>query len=102
MRTPIEEREVVIRFNTDDETANIYTSDYSYMTKLDKLCENNPAEWRGIHTEYHSGDIVGKFYECPYHLISFRKGSTQRTMTDEQKAAAADRLAKAREARKNK
>ena len=42
MKTPTDEREVCISFYTDSDTANVYTSDYSYMSKLDKLCEANP------------------------------------------------------------
>ncbi len=38
----ISEQEVNINFMRDEDHATIYTSDTTYMTKLDKLCGTNP------------------------------------------------------------
>ena len=100
MRTLINEREVVIQFNTDTNVASVYTSDYSYMTKLDKLVKNNPDEWSLVNTAYHDGDIVSKTYKCPKKLISFRGKTSSgklREYTDEEKRAIAERFKNARE-----
>ena len=102
MRTPIEEREVSIQFMTDSNIAHVYTSDYSYMTKLDKLCEKNPTEWKIEYVNKNEGDIVGKQYTCPRKLISFRANTTKREMTDEQRLAAAERLKVARTKKNSK
>ena len=105
MRTLINEREVVIQFNTDTNVASVYTSDYSYMTKLDKLVKNNPDEWSLVNTAYHDGDIVSKTYKCPKKLISFR-GKTfsgkSHEYTEEEKRAIAERFKNAREQKNQK
>ena len=46
MRTPIEEQETTIQMDRNSDVATVYTSDYTYMTKLDKHVEGNPDEWR--------------------------------------------------------
>lgn len=100
MRTLINEREVVIQFNTDTNVASVYTSDYSYMTKLDRLVKNNPDEWSLVDTAYHDGDIVSKTYKCPKKLISFRgktSSGKSREYTEEEKRAIAERFKNARE-----
>lgn len=38
----ISEQEVSINFMRDEDFATIYTSDTTYMTKLDKLCKASP------------------------------------------------------------
>ena len=38
----VSEQEVSINFMRDEDFATIYTSDTTYMTKLDKLCKKNP------------------------------------------------------------
>lgn len=38
----ISEQEVSINFMRDEDFAIIYTSDTTYMTKLDKLCKTSP------------------------------------------------------------
>ena len=87
MRNPKDEREVVISFMTDEETASVYTSDYRYMNKLDMLVGKNPYEWKFIKEEKHDGDITGKFYQCPKKYISFRSksmtGNTGRKLSPE-------------------
>lgn len=37
MGAPISEQETVVQFDRDGETMNIYTSDTTIMTKLDKI-----------------------------------------------------------------
>ena len=37
----VSEQEVCINFMRDEEYATIYTSDTTYMTKLDKLCKTS-------------------------------------------------------------
>lgn len=99
MRTLINEREVVIQFNTDTDVASVYTSDYSYMTRLDKLVKNNPGEWSVIDVAYHDGDVVSKTYKCPKKLISFRGKTLSgrfREYTEEEKRAIGERLKNAR------
>lgn len=91
MNVPIFEQETCINFWRDSDLASVYTSDATIMTKLDKQVKNNPDYWRLI-----SDDGVGKTYETTKDLISFRARKTERVMTEEQRKAAAERLAMAR------
>ena len=101
MRTPVEEREVVVQFNTDEDIAHVYTSDYTYMTKLDKRVRNNPDEWKLVSVNKQDGDIVGKSYICPKKAVSFRAGSApKKVMTEQQKEDAKIRMAEARAKKK--
>lgn len=86
MRTPVEDREVTI--NLIGNEASIYCSDYHYMIKLDRCCENNPDEWKCTNVATSDGDVVSKTYSCPAKYISFRSkprsGSNGRKITPEQ------------------
>lgn len=97
MRTLPEEREVHISFYESDEKAQVYTSSYHYMCKLDKLVANNPDTWKCIKEEHNGDDITSKTYECPKGMISFRSKKTTRVLTEEEKRLLAERLAKTRE-----
>ena len=92
MKIQIDEQETIIRIGRVDDVAEISTTDTRYMTKLDKLVKNNPEEWKFVDQATLNGDVVEKFYECPVNLISFRAKKTTRTMTEEQKEAAAQRM----------
>ena len=92
------EQETVIQFNRDSKECNIWTSDSTMITKLDKRCKTSP-EYYTLTKEEHDqdGNIVGKFYKLTDKgLISLR--STKRVLTEEQKQMAAERL---RNMRKN-
>lgn len=86
------EQETVIVFNAAEDTAEIETFDPVYIRKLDKLCDELPNVYKKKSMSL--GD--GGSYVMPKKLLRFAK-PTERHMTEEQKAAARDRLAKARE-----
>ena len=98
MRTPIEEQETTIQMDRDSDVATVYTSDYTYMTKLDKHVEGNPDEWRLVGISRLGGDIVGKTYECPKKFISFRSKTVtrEREYTEEERRAIGERLKNAK------
>lgn len=86
----VNEQETHISYMRDEKTAEIYTSDTTQMTRLDKLCKNNPDTYSLI-----ADTGRGKTYLCKdKSLISFR--SKKREFTDEQKTAASDRFKKLR------
>ena len=92
-RVSISEQEVCINAVRDEKFATIYASDSTYITKLDKLCKENPDMYSLIEDTGR-----GKRYLLKdKSLISFRSKKTTRVMTDEQKQASAERLRKARE-----
>lgn len=83
------ELETVINFNDEDKTASVYTRQRPIMRKLDAMCEKFPEEYKLIRrTE------TDATYEMPKKLLSFRGPVV---LSDEKKAAIADRLKKARE-----
>lgn len=90
MRTPIYEQETTINLYRGDKSVRIYTSDYTMMHKLDKLCAANPDDWRCVRVNYCDGDIVSKDYSAPTGFITFRK--KRRTLSDKDKGRLAENL----------
>ena len=95
MSLTIDEQETHISFSRGDERAEIYTSDTTMMTKLNKLIELPGTEWRlEQETRLASGELIGKIYSCPVGFISFRTKKTTRVFTEEEKRAIGERLSK--------
>ena len=89
MRTPIYEQETIILMSRDNDTAKVYTSDYTMMTKFDKICADSDC-WQKTRETYCEGDVASCEYTAPKSMISFRK--RQRQMTEEQRQQCAERL----------
>lgn len=92
------ERETHITWSAEDKTAHIFTADPIYIRKLDKMVQQHPDQYKLIKEE----DWLGNrccFYHVPAKYISFR-GPITRTLTEDQKAAARERLQKMHAARK--
>lgn len=87
-----DEQEVHISFGRNDNVAKVYASDTRYINKLDKLVENNPDFWKCTRIEIVKGEVIGKLYECPISLISFRSKKTVKILTEEQKEELRQRL----------
>ena len=92
MRPSLEEQETIINISRTNGTAEIYTSDSRYMTKLDKLVKANPDEWKCTDYDKQENDIVAKYYSCPAKYVSFRTRTVKRELTDEEREAIAGRL----------
>lgn len=94
----VQEQETVIQYNRDDKGATIYTSDSTTMTKLDKLCKESPEFYQLNRIEKdREGHIVGKFYDLTdKRMVSYRSKKSSRVMSEEQRLAAAERLAQYR------
>ena len=91
----VSEQEVCINFMRDEPFATIYTSDTTYMTKLDKLCKTSPDMYSLL-----SDTGRGKTYRVEDKtLISFR--AKKREMSEEQKIAAGERMRQYQASRKN-
>lgn len=95
MGIPVSEQETTIQFSRDLDTAYIWTSDSTIMTKLDKLVETSGC-WKIEDVGRVNGEVVSKEYSTLKRLISFRAKPTERVMTEEQKQASAERLRLAR------
>ena len=89
------EQETIIRFDEEGPEVKVYTASPVWMRKMDKLTAENPADFREIRAEKCQGEICSKTYTFPKDLITIR--SKRRQMSEEQRAASAERLRKARE-----
>ena len=96
-----EESEVCVTALKSEDVADVYTSDNVYLTKFKKLIEANPDVWKITQVvERSDGTVSGVTLRIPKKCLSFRAAErVGRVMTDEEKAAAAERL---RAARNNK
>lgn len=91
----VSEQEVCINFMRDEDFATIYTSDTTYMTKLDKLCKTSPDMYSLI-----ADTGRGKTYRVEDKtLISFR--AKKRELSEEQKIAAGERMRQWQASKKN-
>lgn len=89
-----DEQETTVSFGRNDAVAKVWTNDNTVLTKLRKLVEKAPDQWKVVDvTKDRDGKVVGYFFECPKKLIRFK---TSREYTEEQKKAIANRLASAR------
>ena len=83
----LEEQEVIFSSGRTEDIMECYTTDTTYMTKMDKLVAKNPDLFKLI-----KQDSVSKTYEFPKKLLSVRSGFKQ--ISEEQKKAASDRFKK--------
>lgn len=90
----LEEQETIINFSRTDTGAEIFTTDRTMMTKLDKLCEESPEFWKCKRVDHFlDGSLANKVYTvADKSLVSFRSKKIKRELTDEQKAEIAERF----------
>jgi len=86
------EREVIISFNSAEDTADLYTADPVYIRKLDKLVQQNPDQFREVRQEKLEGMVVAKRYTLPKRFISIRSKTKTMNLTDEQRAEMSERM----------
>lgn len=84
-----EEQETVISWDRADRTARIYTTDRRYIGKLDKLYDR-------VRVYRNADGITAVEYEVPEKLISFRRETSKKEYTDEEKRLLVERLKKGR------
>ena len=83
---PIYEQELHISFMRDEDFATIYASDTTQITRLDKLCKNNPDMYQVIEEARY-----GKKYKLnDKSMISLR--AKKREMSEDAKKAAGERM----------
>lgn len=92
MGVPLEEQETVIQFNRTDSHATIYTSDSTMMTKLDKMCEAAPENYKLDREETIDGAVIGKFYTLADKTrVSFRSKKMERNLSEEERRKLSER-----------
>ena len=98
------EQETAINWLRDDDIIEICTSDLTMVTKLARMVEKDPANYKCFYYECNRDKETGRlgnyFFEIPKKLLSFRVGSegkSKKNMTAEQRIAVAERFRKGRE-----
>ena len=100
-----DEQETIVSFTRGEDAALITTTDPTVFTQLKKKALTNPEEWELDSVTIRAGEtnvfaLSSATFSCPKRLVSFRsKTGEGRRLTEEQKAAAAERLKRAREQR---
>lgn len=90
----LDEQEIVIIMSGRTDIVKVYASYPHWIKRLDKYCEEEPDNWKCVKVDTIDGDVVGKFYEAPRDLFKLQK--RKRRISEEQKRASAERLARYR------
>lgn len=90
------EKETHISMGATSDKMRIFTTEKHIIRKLDKYVENS-EDWTVVEIGKVKNKVVSKIYEAPRKLLLMREHKLTRVMTDEQKAAAAQRLKAARD-----
>ena len=99
MNIPIYEQETVIQISRDSDKMEIWTSDSTMMTRLDKLCEKS-NRWVCTSVGKIEGDVVNKEYVADKVLLSLIPNTRKmKPLTEEQKAQKRAVLEETRKAR---
>ena len=94
---PVAEQETHIHWMRTDSYAEVYTTDKTVMTKLDRLCEESPENYKVIDIGTLKGVPIAKTYKISdQKLVSFRSRKITRELTEEQKKEITQRLNNAR------
>ena len=90
----LEEQETTVQMSRTEDVAHVWTSDNVAVTKIKKLMERAPDQWKLVKMSTNAaGEPVGYFFECPKKAISFR---TPRVYDENDKAPIAARPASGR------
>ena len=94
----LSEQETTINYNREEKTVDVWTSDRTVMTKLDRLCETAPENYKCIDiAKTKDGELISKRYTiADKSLLSFRSKKVKVSLSEEQKRANAERLRRAR------
>lgn len=84
-----DEQETTVQMSRTEDVACVWTSDNTTVTKIRKLMERAPDQWKLVKISTNAaGEPVGYFFECPKNLVGFR---TPVNFSDETKKASAER-----------
>ena len=96
------EQETIIQISRNRDTASIWTSDNTQLTRIKRIMRKDPNSYVCTEvTKNKLGEVVGCAFECPKNLIGYRT-SVKRSMSDEQRKRASERLKECRKKRKEK
>lgn len=95
MGVSMEEQETHINWCRTEDGAEVFTTDRTTMTKLDRMCKEHPENYQCIRIDKFAdnGELADKVYRIKDKtLISFRGAKITRELTEEQRIAAAERI----------
>ena len=90
----LDEQEIIVSYSGRPDTFRVYTSYPHWMKKLDRYCEENPAQWKRTKEYWNEDRRVAASYEADRDLFTLRM--KKRQVSEEQRKAAAERLAQYR------
>ena len=99
---PLEEQATTINIYRDEDFADVWTSDRTMFTKLDRLCREAPDNYKCISVgrDRITHEILDKKYRiADKGLLSFSTRRRKLNLTEEQRAAARERLGRANSSR---
>ena len=94
MSLTFEEQELIINLNGKDDVIRVSTTYPHWIKRLDKYCEENPDEWKKTYEYIEDGRVISANYEAPKSLLKLQK--KKRQVSEAQRKASAERLAKYR------
>ena len=102
-------QETAINWLRDDDIMEICSSDNTFITKMKRIMERDPNNYKCFYYEGNRDKQTGKlgnyFFEAPKSLLSFRSGDKKkrdkRELTEDERNAIRERFRKAREDKKN-
>lgn len=84
------EQETIILFNREEKEADVYTHEPSLIKKLDNLCKTSPD----VFVKREDNGAGGITYTLPKKLISIRTPRPKKELSEEEKNALRERMAK--------
>lgn len=97
-----EERETIIRKDVLEGVVRICTTDYVEYGRIMKRCRSNPKSWRAVGYETLDGQPQAAYFEASPKCVRYSGGEAKSSMTEEQRAAARERLMAINAAKKAK
>lgn len=88
------EQETTISFSRDGKTADVWTSDVTMMTKLDKRCAESPDYYTCTEDSRTLDGLIGskRYTIKDKTLVSFRSKKSGKNMTDERRAKLSEHM----------
>lgn len=85
-----DEQETTVQISRTEDVACVWTSDNTTVTKIRKLMERAPDQWKLVKISTNAaGEPVGYFFECPRKAIRL---GTVNNLSDEAKMAMSERF----------
>lgn len=86
------EQETLISFNAAEDMAELYTADPVMIRRMDKIVEQNPAQFKSeVHSRY-KGEVYAMNYIFPKKFVAIRTKDIVRNVSEEQRQKSRERM----------